>query len=159
MPCFDSTEHSTACYCFSCEHILCISIISVLLLIIILWILILPAGFPSHILEEQWIYCVNFWTSYIWSDLTIHVESLQSYQKLLVTWLKKNGMKNLLIQHTMSVLMILWPEEYWCVLFEINKWIRPDHWWTGNYLNKLIYVQCINKQIWSLLQFFNRFNT
>ena len=152
MPYSDSTEYFTAHDCSPCGHILCISIILVSSLIIILQTLVLPAESPSHTLEEQWTYCVKSWISYVWPDLTIHIESLKSYQKLLMIWLIENGMKNLLIWHTMSILMVLWSGEYQCVLFELNEWIRPDHWWMGNYLDKSICIHCINKQVCFLLQ-------
>ena len=107
MPCSDSTEYFIVCDYFLYRHILCISIISVLLLMIILQTLILPAGFPFHVLKKQWTYCVKSWISYVQSDLIIYIKSLKLYQKLLMTWLIKNGIKNLLIWHIMSVLMIL----------------------------------------------------
>ena len=145
IPCSDSTEHFTVYDYSLCKHTLCISIILVLLLMTTLWTLVLPVRSLPHVLEEQWIYCVKSWTSYVQSDLTIHIESLKLYQKLLVIWLIENGMKNLLIQHTMSVSAVLQPGEYQCILFELNEWIRPDHWQMGNYLNKSIYIHCINK--------------
>ena len=153
MLCSDSTEHLTAYDCFPYEHILCISIILILPLMATLQTLVLPARSPPHALKKQWIYCVKSWTSYVQPDLTIHIESLESYQKLLMTQLIKNDMKNLLIQHTMSVPVVLWPGEYQHILFELNEWIRPDHWWMKNYLNKLICIHYINKQMCFSLQY------
>ena len=49
----DSTEHLTVCNHFFHEYTLCISIILISLLIVTFWTLILPAGFPSHVLKEQ----------------------------------------------------------------------------------------------------------